>query len=80
MIDHLVERYEVDPNAVDKYGESALHRAAEGGRIRTVQHMVEKHNADIRARNWTMRTALYLAERYGRTECASFLRGRGANV
>ena len=75
MIDHLVEEYGVDPNVADGGGRTALHRAAWSGRVRTVKHLVEKHNVDIHKR--TLRggmTALDLAEGWGRTECAAYLR------
>ena len=43
--------------------------------VRTVKHLVEKHNADIHKRSQEGRTALDLAEeRKGRTECADYLR------
>jgi len=76
MIDHLVERYALDPNAEDTRGWTALRCAAKHGRVRTVQHLVEKHNVDIHAytRDRTGKTALYWAEVNGRTECASYLR------
>jgi hypothetical protein len=78
MIDHLVERYGLDPNAVDGDGWTALHLAAHRGRVRTVQHLVEKYNVDIRARDGYGKTALDLAKRNGRTEIASYLRELGA--
>ena len=78
MIDHLVERYGLDPNAVDDCGGNALHHAAFNGRVRTVKHLVEKHNVDIHARDWDGKTALDWAEQFGRTECALFLRELGA--
>jgi hypothetical protein len=78
MIDRLVERYGLDPNALDGDGSTALHRAAINGRTRTVQHLVEKHSVDIHARNRYGDTALDWAEEHGRTECASFLRELGA--
>ena len=49
--------------------------AAYIGRVRTVKHLVEKHNVDIHKR--TLRsgeTALDFAEMQGRTECAAYLR------
>jgi len=78
MIDHLVEKYGVDPNEVDGAGWTALHRAASRGRVRTVKHLIEKYNVDINKRDRYEETPLYLAERYGRTECAAVLRGYGA--
>jgi ankyrin repeat protein len=78
MIDHLVEEYGVDPNGAD--GWTALHFAAEYGRVRTVKHLVEKHNVDIHQRSRDGETALDKAERYGRTECADVLRGYGAKT
>ena len=74
MIDHLVERYGVDPNGAGEYGRTALHFAALDGRVRTVKHLVEKHNADIHKRDSFGKTALDSAERDGRTECAAYLR------
>jgi ankyrin repeat protein len=74
MIDLLVERYGVDPNAGDKYGLTALHWAAWEGRVRTVKHLVEKHNVDIHERLRNGQTALDLAESDGRTACAAYLR------
>ena len=81
MIDLLVERYGVDPNgAYDEYGRgrTALHCAAYYGRVRTVKHLVEKHNVDIHDRDWHGKTALDLAEEKGMTECADVLCGYGA--
>ena len=75
MIDYLVEEYGVDPNGAGRYVWTALHSAASHGRIRTVKHLVEKHNVDIHKR--TLRsgeTALDRAETYGMTECADYLR------
>ena len=57
---------------------TALHWAVSRGRVRTVKHLVEKHNVDIHKRNDGGRTALDFAERHGRTECAAVLRGYGA--
>jgi len=68
-----VERYGVDPNGADVYGRTALHRAAEYGHIRTVKHLVEKHNVDIVGDD-DGNTALDLAEDWGMTECAAYLR------
>jgi len=74
MIDHLVEEYGVDPNG-DEYGRTALHyTAAMSGRVRTIKHLVEKHNVDIHKRNYDGRTALDFAELNGMTECAAYLR------
>ena len=73
MIDHLVEEYGVDPNDAD-HGCTALHEAAEHGRVRTVKHLVEKHNVDIHKRDEDGDTALDWAERLGRTGCAAYLR------
>ena len=80
IIDLLVERYGLDPNAVDdRAGWTALHSAAWDGHFRTVQHLVEKYNVDIHVRTgWDGKTALDLAEKKGRTEIASFLRELGA--
>jgi len=74
MIDHLVERYGVDPNGVDEDGWTALHLAAKYGRVRTVKHLVERHNVDIHKRDRWGKTALDRAERNGKTECADYLR------
>ena len=74
MIDHLVEKYGVDPNGEDRNGYTALHEAASRGRVRTVKHLVEKHNVDIHKRKRGGKTALDLAEEKGRTECAAYLR------
>jgi len=76
MIDHLVEEYGVDPEAADTIGRTALHEAAIRGRVRTVKHLVEKHNVDIHKRLavWGGKTALDLAEEHGRTGCAAYLR------
>ena len=75
MIDLLVERYGVDPNVADGHGSTALHWAVSRGRVRTVKHLVEKHNVDIHKRTLrTGATALYIAEQCGRTECADYLR------
>ena len=78
MIDHLVEKYGVDPNGVDGVGWTALHNAAWSGRVRTVKHLVENHNVDIHKKDYQGDTALDFAERWGRTECAAVLRGYGA--
>ena len=74
MIDLLVERYGLDPNGADEDGWTALHYAAEHGRVHTVKHLVEKHNVDIHKRNSIGDTALDEAVRYGKTECADVLR------
>ena len=74
MIDHLVEKYGVDPNRVGGVGLTALHSAASRGRVRTVKHLVEKHNVDIYQRSRDGWTALELAEEKGMTECAAYLR------
>ena len=47
MIDHLVEEYGVDPNVADGLGSTALHCAADLGRVRAVKHLVEKRHVDI---------------------------------
>ena len=81
MIDHLVEEYGVDPNGAGEYypyGWTTLHWAARHGRVRTVKHLVEKHNVDIHKRDADGMTALDWAEHDGRTECADCLRGYGA--
>ena len=78
MIDHLVEKYGVDPNGVDGVGWTALHNAALDGRVRTVKHLVENHNVDIHKKDYQGDTALDFAEEHGRTECAAVLRGYGA--
>jgi len=75
MIDLVVEKYGVDPNGVDPNGVegwTALHYAAKYDHVRTVKHLVEKHNVDIHKRDRWGRTALDVAEM---TECAAVLRG-----
>jgi hypothetical protein len=75
MIDHLVEEYGVDPNEASGGVATALDRAASHGRVRTVKHLVEKHNVDIHKRTLRSgKTALDWAESHGRTECADYLR------
>ena len=74
MIDHLVEKYGVDPNEADEDEWTALHYAAWDGRVRTVKHLVEKHNVDIHKRTRSGDTALDRAEERGMTECADYLR------
>ena len=74
MIDHLVEKYGVDPNEADEDEWTALHYAAWDGRVRTVKHLVEKHNVDIHKRDEDGDTALDVAESNHRTECADYLR------
>ena len=77
----MVEEYGVDPNGVDGIGWTALHSAAYYGRVRTVKHLVEKHNVDIHkmgTEDGDGETALHKAERLGMTECAAVLRGYGA--
>ena len=74
MIDHLVEKYRVDPNEAGEDEWTALHYAADRGRVRTVKHLVEKHNVDIHKRDEYEQTALDLAEVWGMTECAAYLR------
>ena len=74
MIDHLVEKYGVDPNGEFGGWWTALHWAADRGRVRTVKHLVEKYNVDIHKRNRDGKTALNMAEMYGYTECADYLR------
>jgi len=84
MIDHLVEEYGVDPNGTsEENGCTALHEAAWDGRVRTVKHLVEKHNVDIHERTENYKdndetidgaTALGLAEMCGMTACADYLR------
>ena len=74
MIDLLVERYGVDPNGADEDGCTALHRAVDRGHVRTVKHLVEKHNVDIHKRNKHECTALDVAELSDTTECAAYLR------
>ncbi len=74
MIDLLVERYGLDPNGADGDGWTALHYAGGLGLVRTVKHLVEKHNVDIHKRKRDGKTALDLAEEKGRTECADYLR------
>jgi ankyrin repeat protein len=74
MIDLLVEEYGVDPNGADEDGRTALHRAAEYGRVRAVNRLVEKHKVDIHKRTRDGETALDLADEYRETECAAYLR------
>jgi ankyrin repeat protein len=78
MIDHLVARYGVDPNMLVSRRWDAIHYAAKSGRTRTVQHLVEKHNADIHAWDDTTNTALDVAEGYNWTDIVSYLREIGA--
>ena len=52
--------------------------AAYQDRVRTVKHLVDEHNVDIRMRNYDEQTALDVAEENGYTECAAVLRGYGA--
>ena len=78
VIDHLVEKYGVDPNGAGSDGETALHHAGMRGNVRTVKHLIEKHNIDIHKRCMDGETVLDWAEREGMTECAAVLRGYGA--
>ena len=49
VIDHLVGKYGLDPHAKDEVRTTALESAVRYGRVRTVMHLVEVHNADIHA-------------------------------
>ena len=49
VIDHLVEKYGLDPHAKDEAGWTALESAVRFGHVRTVMHLVEVYNADIHA-------------------------------
>ena len=49
VIDHLVEKYGLDPHAKDEAGWTALESAVRYGHVRTVMHLVEVYNADIHA-------------------------------
>ena len=68
------------PNKASAVVGTALHRAAMRGYVRTVKHLVEKHNVDIHKRDSFGKTALDLAERDGRTECADYLRALGCRL
>jgi hypothetical protein len=46
----------------------------EDGRVRTVKHLVEKHNVDIHKRAGGEGLLWTWAEGNGRTECAAYLR------
>ena len=82
MIDHLVEKYGVDPNGADvSMGGLPSTRQRGRGRVRTVKHLVEKHNVDIHKRDvYAEGRLLWTWQRSGAGRSAPpYLRGYGSH-
>ena len=57
-------------NATNRYGSTALHRAAFWGRLSVVRYLVEEHGLDVDARDVRGDTPRDLAARCRRANCA----------
>ena len=68
-----------DVNAVDEYGNTALHRAAESGSV-TRMHQLLNAGANLEARDEQGATPLIVAVRNGETEAAERLLEAGPNL
>lgn len=69
----------VDIDSPDKYGIPMLIKAAESGRLKVVQYLVD-HGADIHVRTKFENTALMGASLFGHLDIVKYLVSRGANV
>ena len=76
MIDHLVEKYGLNPNQEDQCSLNALDYAVCHDHVRVVKHLVEKYNVNIHrvVGRYRERSRLDAAERLGHAECAAYLR------
>ena len=66
-----------DPAVLDSLGRSALHAAAEAGRVRTIAILFEA-DADVRGRSLAGDTPLHAAVRAGRPEAVAAVLAHGA--
>ena len=79
LMNYGVDIGAVDINSPDKYGIPMLIKAAESGRLRVVQYLVD-HGADIHIRTKFENTALMGASLFGHLGIVKYLVSRGANV
>lgn len=68
---------EANPNAVDEHGQTALHRAAESGDVKSVAALVSE-GAGITCQDNNRWTPLHIAEYRGQLPVADWLREHGA--
>ena len=76
--DVLLETGEVDINAQTPWGITALHRAARGGKLKTVSALID-NEADISIQDMDGRTALYWASERGHDKVVSLLLKKDAD-
>lgn len=60
-------------NTPNETGNTPLHWACYGGHLKTVKFLVEKHGADVYAKNSSLHDALFEAESNGKTEVENWL-------
>jgi cytohesin len=70
---------DVDPNAVDSHGDTALHVAACYGKTEAVELLLE-NKAEVDVKNRHNKTPLYAAACNGHVEAVTVLLENGANV
>ncbi len=80
VFDALLELKNVDVNAKDLKGFSALHMAAKLGKSSMLQKLLKRRDIDVNIRDKQGNTALHLAVEYGHVECVNVLLASNIDV
>ena len=69
----LLDTYDASINATNKYGNTALHRAASAGNLKVVKLLTSYSQIDVHARNSVYETAADVAEEKGHLDIVNYL-------
>ena len=72
-VEVLLDKYKASINATNKYGHTALHRAASAGSMAVVMLLTSYSQCDVNAMNQAGQTAAILARSVGQNDIADYL-------
>ncbi len=76
LVKYLIEEKGANFNALDKYGQTPLHSAAQSGNSDVVKYLIEEKGADFNAPDRRGNTPLHSTAKMGRLDVVKYLKKR----